>query len=588
MTDVPKSKSKEKKSTKSVDKKKKASSKNLKSKEKPTISTLEDNPGEIGEKNPTTTENQRDDTYQNPINYYEQLSLNKPQLIQNNNLLHNNMQYDQKEKCEGCYEGDGVVYCTNCGKIYCKICEDQIHVVPSNRLHERRPLNDVTHLRKLCYHHNNPLKYFCESCEEPICQECQMIGPHNNKLHKIISIFESFKKKYAYLSTLITKNIMQKYEQTMSQISYLNYISEQIKKVKNGIEREIRGEYAELIDELNSIEGKKLAVLNYESSILQKDINKMQEVITYVNELGGSESPDMISFLLRYKQLNEKIEYSLAKPIKSKVDITIDDFPRRVEENKKKMDKIMKYEKLLKIKDDLIWKIINDKKESSPLLMSNHNNLFKDHEKEIQEIKEKSKNEIEEWAKLSDKYAMELQKYNLVCCFCGCYLDEITVNSSCEKNNEPNQVETLGYSKCPPPEEVKGTGRHYFLPPLKENDELYGRKSNHSNPFDKNIYNETNYISNKSMNNNPNHEWMIEFIHEIFKQKEGFITSLQVNDKDIDGFINLNEFCETLKTLGYNLSQYEIDYLLTGLAMGNKDKLGINELIKNMENILVD
>ena len=44
------------------------------------------------------------------------------------------------------------------------------------------------------------------------------------------------------------------------------------------------------------------------------------------------------------------------------------------------------------------------------------------------------------------------------------------------------------------------------------------------------------------MDNNLNHEWMIEFIHEIFKQKEGFITSLQVNDKDIDGFINLNEF----------------------------------------------
>ena len=41
------------------------------------------------------------------------------------------------EKCEGCFEIDGVCFCVACEKVYCKMCEAQIHMVPSNMNHER-------------------------------------------------------------------------------------------------------------------------------------------------------------------------------------------------------------------------------------------------------------------------------------------------------------------------------------------------------------------------------------------------------------------------------------------------------------------
>ena len=66
-------------------------------------------------------------------------------------------------------------------------------------------------------------------------------------------------------------------------------------------------------------EGKKLAILQYESGILQKETNKIHEIITAVNEIGENENPDMVSFLLKYKQYVESVEESLAKPIKSKI-----------------------------------------------------------------------------------------------------------------------------------------------------------------------------------------------------------------------------------------------------------------------------
>ena len=484
-----KSKSKERKSSKQIDKKAKKSSTKSLSKAKPeekskNVTEEASEVHSVSKVEPTQEQQTQPSqpAHPNLTNYYDNLNLNKP--VSNDPF---------KYKCDGCYQGDGVVYCVNCGKIYCKICEEQIHVVPSNRNHERHPLSDLSHLRKMCYHHNAPLKYFCESCEEPICQECQMIGPHNNKLHKIISIFDSFKKKFFYLSSIVNKNLLCKYEATVNQVAYLDYLSEQVKLVKGGIEREIRNYYSEMIDELNSVEGKKLAVINYESSILQKDMNKMNEIINYFNELGsGNADPDMISFLLRFKQLNEMIEIQIAKPIKTNVSVDLNDFPNRIEEQKLKYSKVDKYEKILKLKDDIIWKICNDKK-------INHSDVEEEIEKmkllkdnELNQFKEKSKNEIEEWAKLSDKYAVELQKYHIVCDFCGCFLDETTVNTACDKNDNSVEGNNCTFGTIPPPNDVLGSRRHFFSPPNKEFEEKINIKNKIPNPFEKNIYNDAN------------------------------------------------------------------------------------------------
>ena len=41
------------------------------------------------------------------------------------------------ERCDGCFDGDAQIFCVNCEKVFCQDCEEQIHVVPVNRLHER-------------------------------------------------------------------------------------------------------------------------------------------------------------------------------------------------------------------------------------------------------------------------------------------------------------------------------------------------------------------------------------------------------------------------------------------------------------------
>ncbi len=42
---------------------------------------------------------------------------------------------------------------------------------------------------------------------------------------------------------------------------------------------------------------------------------------------------------------------------------------------------------------------------------------------------------MNEWARLVDRYAAELKKYELVCAFCGQHLADTNVNSECSENS---------------------------------------------------------------------------------------------------------------------------------------------------------
>jgi hypothetical protein len=116
---------------------------------------------------------------------------------------------------------------------------------------------------------------------------------------------------------MVNKSLLNKLEQLTTEIQYCELNINEIKGVKNTIERDIRTEYSSVIENLRSEEGKKLAILQYESSVLQKEIIKIEDIINTINVVNYSETPDMIAFLLKYKTINESVESCLSKPTKS-------------------------------------------------------------------------------------------------------------------------------------------------------------------------------------------------------------------------------------------------------------------------------
>jgi adenylate kinase family enzyme len=311
------------------------------------------------------------------------------------------------------------------------------------------------------------------------------------------------------------------------QIESIEYTIEGVKSARSDIEKDIRAEYAQIVENLRSEEGKKLAILQYDSAVLQKEANKIQDILNLIEDINQCDSPDMISFLLKYKRLEETVQTTLVKPFKKTIDVVTDDFPRELDQRRAKLETLQKMKSLVKVKDDIICNLIQERKNRE--------------DEETLKLKEKTRNEIAEWAKLSDKYAMELKKYHLVCHYCGLFLSEDIVNANCPKNTQEN-VDKANFSLKSVSNEFLNSKRHYFGPPTREYEsriqdansqkaktqeltfnETKSKLSNENsfkNPFENNILNVT-----KSTNNNKNlsKEGNLRYSDENFKGNMIFI-----------------------------------------------------------------
>jgi palmitoyltransferase len=65
----------------------------------------------------------------------------------------------------------------------------------------------------------------------------------------------------------------------------LDHRLEEIKAVKQVIERDIRNEYAAIMERLKSAEGIKTAVLQHDIAELQKDITRIDEVLMFMEDI---------------------------------------------------------------------------------------------------------------------------------------------------------------------------------------------------------------------------------------------------------------------------------------------------------------
>lgn len=61
------------------------------------------------------------------------------------------------------------------------------------------------------------------------------------------------------------------------------------------------------------------------------------------------------------------------------------------------------------------------------------------------ELEKQTEEEVVEWAALVDKYQGELNRFKMVCCYCGTLLDPDILNLPCKLNCDPERIGTLFY-----------------------------------------------------------------------------------------------------------------------------------------------
>ena len=357
-TSKPKSKSSKKdlkseKSIKSTTSKKSGKKSELSEEKK---SDQSKSPEKENEENPTQEMLEVNNFDPNNLNIINSTTPRTP-INFNINTINSNPLNQIIQKCEGCFENYAVVYCKECEKAFCPKCDHQLHNIPSYKNHERIALNEMSHLKKMCYHHNSPLKFYCESCDEPICSECQIMGPHNTKLHKINNILETFKDKYKRMNDIVQNNIIKRYEDLTNNLSIIDSKIEELDLTSVQIEKDINSSFNQMIEGLNNEKGKRIAILNYESANIQKELVKLNEIFNFLKE--AKDTNDIPDFLLRYKQMNEDIEFLVSKPTDLNIDNNISNLPSELSNQTTRINNYDKIKKLLKIKDDIIWELLN-------------------------------------------------------------------------------------------------------------------------------------------------------------------------------------------------------------------------------------
>ncbi len=137
------------------------------------------------------------------------------------------------------------------------------------------------------------------------------------------------------------------------------------------------------MERLRSAEGVKSAVLQHDIAEIQKDITRIDEILWFMEDVStvqeqtqqvaeksvddkksvnaGKQDPDSSSnavrFLHGFRQLNENIEYAVTKQFKVDIDVYPNDLPRELAERQILLEHYEEQRKLLKFKDDVIWKL---------------------------------------------------------------------------------------------------------------------------------------------------------------------------------------------------------------------------------------
>lgn len=263
-----------------------------------------------------------------------------------------------------------------------------------------------------CFRHHKEVKFFCEIHEEVLCDDCLAAPPYTTSQSRILKIEEAYRKRFTSAYQVLNSQIFPKRDQITAQLSKINLKIEEVRDAKALIEKDMKGEFSAMNERLSSNFGTKVALLEYDISELQADLDR----IDYIIRLIQSANSDIHAFLAKYAEIRDTTDLILAKPFRTEINVDPETLPKELIDVRENVLQYPALKSLLKTKDEIIFKLVQENGEYG-------------------KIDDSTQRELTEWAKLTEKFNIELNKYRMNCEYCNCALDPVSVNSNCSRNS---------------------------------------------------------------------------------------------------------------------------------------------------------
>lgn len=436
--------------------------------------------------------------------------------------------------CENCHQTfeNNTVYCPSCDLILCYACDMSVHSANAFAGHERRAVWEAKLYRRPCrYHPGRYVTNFCTSCDEPICGECRVSGPHSGASHVVISMRDAFFSKVQSLINRVNGPLKGRRSALQAVANKLDVIIQTIHARASEIERSTRLDYEGILSRLKRAEGLKLAVCQQDLDAVRSDLLTIDVLMNQISSISaeppdptGNVGPNLVinaanpftvsqgvigagAVLPSRQMLGNRILYDASydrqsmvgkgagllqqassligydafqllesiPAIHSQIDgilaripeetvlstptkINLDDLPQEAKERMDASSGMHSRAKEISFKNDLIGQLEKDKEQAL----------------------DSAKQEIDEWAKLVDRYADELKAVVMKCVFCNHRCLPSIVNAPCPENTadkvagcndsylllkKAEPILANEKSNASPEDAMKhvGSGRHYFV-----------------------------------------------------------------------------------------------------------------------------
>ena len=194
-----------------------------------------------------------------------------------------------------------VSFCSNCPGPLCEECQNAHRSVAILKKHQLTSLDEA--LRRglidkeetpICPTHKEPMKYFCQDCEDVICIACQAVGPH--KAHQMLFVDKRIEDRTKEPLLVSIKSAEERLEKMAALIQaaddQLIKLQEQgdrsrqdIDALKDYVIEAITSRCDRLVAEIEEVEQKTTSELEEHKSTLQNQINKLEQFKTSTEEI---------------------------------------------------------------------------------------------------------------------------------------------------------------------------------------------------------------------------------------------------------------------------------------------------------------